>query len=111
MDPDGSLCPEAVDPVVNPNLRDTARDELIYHARKVDKRTYADIGRELGISASRVAQIYHKVDYERNGINADHHQPDYCRRAIIVNGKRIPPEKDSVIPFPTIPTDRPIPLK
>lgn len=57
--PDDSFCPEAVDPVINPNLRDTAGGELIYHARKVNKRTYADIGRELGISASRVAQIYH----------------------------------------------------
>ncbi len=111
IDPDGTLCPEAVDPVVNPNLRDAARDEFIYHARKVDKRTYSDIGKELGISLNRVAQIYHKVDYERNGINADHHQADYQHRDIIVDGERIHTQKKRVIPFPTIHPQKPIPPK
>lgn len=81
IDPNGILCPKAADPIAKRNLRDTVREELIYRARKADRRTYADIGRELGISASRVAQIYRKVDYERNGPNADHHQGERCRRA------------------------------
>ena len=69
------------------NIRDHERDMLIYHARKVDKRTFADIGRELGITGNRVRQVYRRMDWALNGMNADHHQK-----------KRTKPAK--ILPFP-----------
>ena len=50
------------------------RDIYIYHARKDDKRSFADIGRELGITRQRVRDIYRLLDWRLNGYNADHHQ-------------------------------------
>lgn len=55
-------------------FRDPERAEYIYNARKYDKRTYADIGRELGISCVRVRQIYGRIDWMKNGYEADHHR-------------------------------------
>ena len=52
------------------------RDMLIYHARKDDKRTFADIGREFGITQSRVRAIYRRLDWLLNGLDADHHKDD-----------------------------------
>lgn len=49
----------------------TAREQYIYHARKIERRTFAEIGRELGITGNRVAQIYHRLDYLANGAHAD----------------------------------------
>jgi len=49
------------------------RQMYIYNARKNDKRTFADIGRELGISGTRVSQIYKRYDWEKNRYQADHH--------------------------------------
>ncbi len=54
--------------------RNQERDMYIYHARKDDKRSFADIGRELGITRQRVRDIYTLLDWRLNGYNADHHQ-------------------------------------
>lgn len=69
-------------------LQDMERGMFIYHARKDDKRTFADIGRELGISPSRVRYIYTRLDWNLNRYNADHHQkaPKTTKRT----GKIIP---------------------
>ena len=56
--------------------RDPERAMYIYHARKVDKRTFADIGRELGITLERTRSIYRRTDWTLNGENADHHQKE-----------------------------------
>lgn len=68
----------------NPRCTDTAGIKFlrIRSDRRISKRIAV-------YNVIPVTQIYHKVDYERNGINADHHQPDYCRRAIIVNGNAV----------------------
>ncbi len=52
-------------------VRDHDRDMLIYRARKVDKRTFADIGREFGIGPERVRQVYRRIDWEINWHNSD----------------------------------------
>ena len=52
------------------------RDMRIYHARKVDKRSFVDIGREFGISPQRVRSIYRLLDWRLNGEDADHHKDD-----------------------------------
>ncbi|MBE5786644.1 MAG: hypothetical protein E7324_03800 [Clostridiales bacterium] len=44
--------------------RNRAREQYVYHARKFDKRTYEDIGRDLGITKNRVRQIYVRIDWE-----------------------------------------------
>lgn len=54
------------------SFRDEERAMYIYKARKEDKRTFADIGRELGITGSRVGAIYKRLDWKLNGMNADH---------------------------------------
>lgn len=54
-------------------IRNREREQYIYNARKFDKRTYADIGRDLGITWNRVRQIYVRRDWEINRFNADHH--------------------------------------
>ena len=54
------------------NVRDHERDMYIYQARKVDKRKFVDIGRELGISGNRVRQVYVRIDWQLNRENADH---------------------------------------
>ena len=54
--------------------RNQERDMYIYHARKDDKRSFADIGRELGITRQRVRDIYRLLDWRLNGLNADHHK-------------------------------------
>jgi DNA-directed RNA polymerase sigma subunit (sigma70/sigma32) len=46
----------------------------IYKQRKEEKRTFADIGRELGITGQRVRDMYRQLDWKLNGYNADHHQ-------------------------------------
>ena len=56
--------------------RNREREQYVYHARKFDKRTYADIGRDLGITGNRVRQIYVRIDWELNRYNADHHLKD-----------------------------------
>lgn len=56
--------------------RNADRDMLIYHARKDEGRTFADIGREYGISPNRVRAIYRKLDWQLNGLDADHHKND-----------------------------------
>lgn len=48
------------------------RNMYIYKQRKEGKRTFADIGKELGISGSRVGAIYKRLDWKMNGMNADH---------------------------------------
>lgn len=48
------------------------RDLYIYHARKDDKRTFADIGQELGITGQRVREVYMRMDWKLNGLDADH---------------------------------------
>lgn len=50
------------------------RDMLIYHARKDDKRTFVDIGKEFGITPQRVRDIYRLTDWRLNGLDADHHK-------------------------------------
>lgn len=55
-------------------FKDQERAEYIYKARKYDKRTYADIGRELGITGTRVRQIYRRLDWMINRYEADHHK-------------------------------------
>lgn len=55
-------------------FRDPDRAEYIYKARKHDKRTYADIGKELGLSVARVRQIFVRLDWLRNRYEADHHK-------------------------------------
>ena len=52
--------------------RNQERDMYIYHARKDERRTFADIGRELGITGQRVREIYMRLDWKLNGMNADH---------------------------------------
>ena len=69
------------------NVHDPERTMYIYHARKDDKRTFADIGRELGITGSRVRQIYRRIDWKLNGMHADH---------------RIKETMEKIIPFPNI---------
>ena len=54
--------------------RDPERAMYIYHARKVDKRTFVDIGRELGITTERVRQIYRRTDWTINRENSDGHR-------------------------------------
>ncbi len=65
------------------NERDRERDMYIYTARKAG-RTFADIGRELGIGANRVGQLYRRMDYEINRHDAEHLRPDYGRQYPIV---------------------------
>ena len=89
LDPDGTLCPEAVEIPPQPNTRDRQREEIIYKARKMDMRSFSSIARELGISISRVCQIYRRYDRELNGENADHLQPDYPRRCIFEDGNQL----------------------
>lgn len=52
-------------------LQDMERGMYIYHARKNDKRTFIDIGKELGISRNRVRAIYHRLDWGINRFDAD----------------------------------------
>ena len=54
-------------------IRNREREQYIYNARKFDKRTFEDLGRELGISGARVRYIYRCIDWEINRFNADHH--------------------------------------
>lgn len=54
--------------------RNQERDMRIYHARKVDKRTFVDIGKEFGITPQRVRDIYRLLDWRLNGVDADHHK-------------------------------------
>ena len=58
------------------NVHDPERTMYIYHARKDDKRTFVDIGRELGITGNRVRQIYRRIDWQLNGMQADHHKDE-----------------------------------
>lgn len=53
------------------NVRDHDRDMYIYHAHKIDKRTFADIGQELGITGNRVRQVYRRTDFAINRENSD----------------------------------------
>jgi DNA-directed RNA polymerase sigma subunit (sigma70/sigma32) len=52
--------------------RNQERDMYIYRQRKEGKRTFADIGMELGITGQRVREIYMRLDWKLNGMNADH---------------------------------------
>lgn len=56
--------------------RDKERAMYIYKQRKEGKRTFADIGRELGLTLERTRQIYRRTDWTLNGENADHHQKE-----------------------------------
>ena len=100
IDPENNHPQNKTDPTAYPHQRDYDRDEYIYKARKIDHRTFADIGRELGIGGNRVAQVYHRVDSARNGRNAEHWQPDYPKRDIIVRGERIKRNQNNVIAIP-----------
>ena len=53
--------------------RDFERAMYIYKQRKEGKRTFADIGQELGITANRVNAIYRRMDWTINRENADHY--------------------------------------
>ena len=52
---------------------DSERAMYIYRQRKEEKRTFTDIGRDLGITGNRVRLIYKQMDWKLNGFNADHH--------------------------------------
>lgn len=67
--------------------RDPERAMYVYHARKDDKRTFVDIGKELGISAERVRQMYRRTDWAINRENADHHIKDAMREAKAGDGE------------------------
>lgn len=69
--------------------RDPERAMYVYKQRKEKKRTFADIGRELGITGARVRDMYRQLDWKLNGYNADHHKNDTRSQM----GK--------IIPFPT----------
>lgn len=56
--------------------RNQERDMYIYRQRKEEKRTFADIGQELGITGQRVREIYMRLDWKLNGMNADHRRND-----------------------------------
>lgn len=58
------------------NVRNPERESYIYNARKIDKRSFADIGLELGITGTRVSALYKRIDWERNGLDADHHRKE-----------------------------------
>lgn len=62
--------------------RNIERQMYIYNARKHEKRTFDDIARELGISRTRVSQIYKRYDWEKNGYQADHHTKPSRKRKI-----------------------------
>lgn len=66
---------------------DSERAMYIYKQRKEEKRTFADIGQELGITGKRVAQIYRRIDWDLNGDHADHHQKK-TKPYLLINGKR-----------------------
>lgn len=53
------------------NVRDHERDMAIYHARKIEKRTFADIAKEFGITPERVRRVYRRTDWQLNGENSD----------------------------------------
>lgn len=53
--------------------KDSERAMYIYKQRKEEKRRFVDIGRDLGITGNRVAQIYRRIDWNLNRYNADHH--------------------------------------
>lgn len=55
------------------NIHDPIREEYIYQQRKFEKRSFADIGREFGITGNRVRQVYVRIDWAKNRYNADHH--------------------------------------
>lgn len=82
LDPDGTLCPEAVELPPRPYKRDRQRDEIIYQARKHDKRSFTSIANDLGITPNRVRQLYRRCDREKNGDRADHLQPGYPQRGV-----------------------------
>ena len=50
---------------------DEERAMYIYKQRKVEKRTFVDIGRELGITGNRVRQVYRQMDWSINRDNSD----------------------------------------
>lgn len=61
--------------------RDHERAMYIYYQRKEGKRTYVDIGQELGITRNRVRQIYRRMDWTINRENADHRLKAAKRKA------------------------------
>jgi len=65
------------------NPRDPERAMYVYKQRKEGKRTFADIGQELGISRQRVRDMYRQLDWKLNGYNADHH-----KKKELVNSER-----------------------
>lgn len=68
------------------NVHDLERSMYIYKQRKEEKRTFADIGLELGITGNRVRQVYRRIDWRLNGYNSDAYLknpdkiPEYARQ-------------------------------
>ena len=71
--------------------RDFDRAMYIYKQRKEGKRTFADIGQELGITRNRICQIYRRIDWNLNGNHADHRQKE-AKPYLFINGERYYPE-------------------
>lgn len=53
--------------------RTSERAMYIYKQRKEEKRTFADIGRELGITGNRVRQVYRRMDWKLNKFSSDYY--------------------------------------
>lgn len=64
--------------------RDFERAMYIYRQRKEGKRTFADIGQELGVTANRVNAIYRRMDWSLNRYSADHHQKPHRPKSGVV---------------------------
>lgn len=69
--------------------RDEERDRYIYQQHKEEKRTYASIGEELGISASHVGSIYRRMDFRLNGLQSDFYQRECTRAYVRVDGMKV----------------------
>lgn len=60
-----------ISPAQAEHSQNRLRGEYIYNAHKHEGRTFAELGRELGLSGSRIAQIYRREDWLRNAYAAD----------------------------------------
>ena len=60
-----------ISPAQAEHSQNRLRGEYIYNARKHEGRTFSELGRELGLSGSRIAQIYRREDWLRNAYAAD----------------------------------------
>lgn len=65
-----------ISPAQAEHSQNRLRGEYIYNARKHEGRTFAALSRELGLSDSRISQIYRREDWRRNAYAADHYLND-----------------------------------